>query len=67
MVTKSRCFPSPRARLSLLEPFSISPEERDALLLVMEELESALGDLNLFVSQDAMPALGFDPARGGDK
>ena len=59
-------FPTPSARLSALEPFSISPEEREALLVQFEQLSRVLEALDAFVSQEAEPVTGFDPLLGGE-
>jgi len=54
-------FPTPSARLSTLEPFALSPEERAALAPQLAELSRALEALAGFVSREAEPATRFDP------
>lgn len=57
-------FPTPSARLSALEPFPLSPEERAALTPQLAELSRVLEALADFVSREAEPASGFDPLGG---
>jgi hypothetical protein len=57
-------FPSPSARLSALDPFPLSPEERAALGPQLEQLSRVLEALAGFVSREAEPASGFDPLGG---
>ena len=59
-------FPTPSARLAALEPFPITPEERDALVVQFEQLSRALEALDAFVGQDAEPATGYDPLLGAE-
>jgi hypothetical protein len=59
-------FLTASARLSALEPFSISPEEQGALMVQFEQLSRALEALAAFVGQDAEPATGFDPLLGSE-
>lgn len=64
MSTMPERFPSASARLSALEPFPLSPEERAALAPQLEQLSRALAALAGFVSREAEPASGFDPLGG---
>jgi len=59
-------FPSPSARLSALDPFPLSPEERAALVGQFEKLSRALEALERFVSREDEPATCFDPLIGGE-
>ena len=59
-------FLTATARIAALEPFPITPEERETLLVQFEQLSLALDALDAFVGQEAEPATGFDPLLGGE-
>lgn len=66
MTPMPKPFPTPLARFAALEPFPITPEERETLLAQFEQLSLALDALDAFVSQEAEPATGYDPLLGGE-
>jgi hypothetical protein len=59
-------FPTPAARLSALEPFSLAEADRAAVLEHFAQLVRALAELDAFVGQAAEPATGFDPLLGDE-